>query len=190
MKHIAGQTLRASLVALSVSFALFGLASAQEQTAPPLGGGGGAGNAGLIIGMVARCINGVETPAPQVSVGVEGGSASLAKTDSAGLFFLALPAGQYTVVAAGDDGTTANRYYVPVESGQALDIGVLDLGAGLAGCGPDSALIAPILPTMVVTTVPPPPTPTPVPSEPAPAPPAQETAPAAPAPETATPAAE
>jgi hypothetical protein len=137
MKYTA---LSASIFALVVGFVLVGVAAAQAGTANP----------GLIIGEVARCVNGAEQPAPQVNVGVEGGDASLAKTDPGGQFFLALPPGQYTVVATANDGT-AKRLYVPVEAGQSLDIGILDIGGSVAGCGPVSDITAPVLPTFTPT---------------------------------------
>lgn len=147
--------------------------------------------AGLIMGEVDRCINGAETPASQVAVGVAGGSGNLARTDANGQFFIALPPGQYTVVANADDGTSANRQYVPVDAGQALDIGILDLGGGLSGCGLDSDITAPILPTFTPTASPaaadvatptpapttPPATPTVVPVDTTPAVPTDQTAP-------------
>ena len=108
---------------------------------------------GVVTGEVARCVNGAEQPAAQVAVGVDGGSASLARTDANGQFLLALPAGQYTVIATASDGT-ASRQYVPVEGGQSLDIGVLDIGGGVAGCGPDSDITAPVLPTFTPTPLP------------------------------------
>jgi Carboxypeptidase regulatory-like domain len=94
--------------------------------------------AGEVIGEVARCQGTNEIPAPQVQVGIDGGPANLAQTDDNGDFAIALAPGQYTVVASANDGTTASRQYVPVTAGQTLDIGVLDLGAGVAGCGFDS----------------------------------------------------
>jgi hypothetical protein len=75
-----------------------------------------------------------------------------------------LPPGQYTIIATATDGT-ASRQYVPVETGQSLDIGVLDVGGGVAGCGPDSDITAPILPTFT-----PVPTALPVVATPIPAP--------------------
>jgi hypothetical protein len=141
MRHVARQGLNASTFALAVGFVLVGVAAAQA---------GGTSGSGLVIGEVARCVNGAEQPAPQVNVGVEGGDASLVKTDPGGQFFLALPPGQYTVIATASDGT-ATRPYVPVEAGQSLDIGILDIGGGVAGCGPASDMTAPILPTFTPT---------------------------------------
>jgi Carboxypeptidase regulatory-like domain len=153
MRIMARQGLAASAVALLLGMALHGVASAQ--------GDGSSPDAGLVTGEVARCVNGAEEPAAQVAVGVEGGSASLTRSDSNGQFFLSLPPGQYTITATASDGT-ASRQYVPVEAGQALDIGNLDIGGGAAGCGPDSDITAPVLPTFTSTPAPTaePPTPT------------------------------
>jgi Carboxypeptidase regulatory-like domain len=151
----------ASAAAFAIGLALYGVAAAQTDGPPP--------GAGVVTGEVAHCVNGAEVPTPQVSVGIEGGSASLVRTDSNGLFLLALPPGTYTVVATASDGT-ASRQYVPVETGQTLDIGVLEIGGGLAGCGPDSDITAPVLPTFTMTPTPttepatPTSTPTPLPS--------------------------
>jgi len=145
MKIITTPRLCATALALALGLAV--QASASAQTAAPSGD-----DAGLLTGQVARCVNGAELPAGQVAIGVDGGGGSLARTDSSGEFFLTLPPGQYTVIATASDGT-ASRQYVPVESGQALDIGILDIGGGVAGCGPDSDITAPVLPTLVPTPV-------------------------------------
>jgi hypothetical protein len=164
MTRMTRNSLSASLLALVLGFNSYGLASAQDGT---------PADVGLIVGEVARCVNGAEQAAEQVSVGVEGGGSSLARTDSGGQFFLSLPPGQYTITATAADGS-ASRQYVPVEAGQALDIGILDLGGGVAGCGPDAAITAPILPTFTPTMTPVPvvatPTPQPAPATPTPAP--------------------
>jgi hypothetical protein len=176
MTQMTRSSLSASLIALTLGFSSFGLASAQD---------GMPGDMGLIVGEVARCVNGAEQAADQASVGVEGGGASLARTDAGGQFFLSLPPGQYTITATAADGS-ASRQYVPVEAGQALDIGILDLGGGVAGCGPDAAITAPILPTFTPTMTPVPVVATPTvvatlqPETPTPAPaPATEPTPAA-----------
>jgi hypothetical protein len=148
MTYIFAQRLIASAVALVVGVSLVGVASAQDTS-----------NAGLIVGQVARCVNGAEEPAANVAVGIDGGGSSLSRSDSGGEFFLSLPPGQYTVTATGPDGS-ASRQYVPVEAGQSLDIGILDLGAGIAGCGPDSSITAPVLPTFTPTPAAVQPTPT------------------------------
>jgi hypothetical protein len=140
MTHTGRTGLTAGVFALALGLNSFALARAQDLPA----------DMGLIVGEVARCVNGAEQAAAQVSVGVEGGASSLARTDSGGQFFLPLPPGQYTITATAADGS-ASRQYVPVEAGQALDIGILDLGGGVAGCGPDSAITAPVLPTFTPT---------------------------------------
>jgi len=162
MRFVTRQGSGAVVAALAVGLATLGAAHAQEQD--PLG------MSGLIIGEVDRCINGAETPASQVAVGIVGGSGNLGRTDVNGQFFIALPPGQYTIVANADDGTTANRQYVPVEAGEALDIGILDLGGGLMGCGLDTDISQPVLPTFTPapTAVPEVATPTPAPTAPLP----------------------
>jgi hypothetical protein len=172
MRNMTGTHLGASVVALALGLVLTGVVSAQETVQSP----------GLVIGQVARCVNGNETPAAGIAVGVEGGGANLAQTDSTGAFLLALPPGSYTIVIVAEGG--ANRQYVPVEPGTVLDIGILDLGGGLAGCGPDEIVTAPVVPTFTPTAVPvevvptatPLPTATPVPT-PVPAPAVEEPAP-------------
>lgn len=155
MTYMARPGLTASALALAAGLLLAGVVGAQEEPSP-------SATAGVIIGMVARCATGLEQPAAQVAVGVDGGSGTLARTDAAGQFAIALPPGQYTVVATAADGN-ATRPYVPVEAGAALDIGVLDIGGGVAGCGPDLETEAPALPTVTPTGVPDAPTATPVP---------------------------
>src|SRR4051794_33447336 len=108
MHRIIGLRSHAALLALALGLALFSVARAQEE--------GGFGTAGLIQGVVARCVNGVETPARGVSIGVEGGSAQLTRTNEDGGFFVSLPAGTYTITATAADGF-ASRPYVPVEQG-------------------------------------------------------------------------
>lgn len=171
-RTIAPHHAAAATAALALALTLIGVAHAQQDLPPA---------SGLIMGEVDRCVNGGELPAAQVSVGVQGGSPSLARSDVNGEFFLALPPGQYTIVATADDGTSASRQYVPVEVGQALDIGILDLGGGVMGCGgADSDVPAPAqatsVPTATLVTVPatptalptlPPLTPTPAPLPPA-----------------------
>jgi hypothetical protein len=162
MKHLARRGLTASAVALAVVLSLTAIATAQQDQGPPTGDPSQA--PGLLEGAVVRCVNGAQQPAVGAAVGVEGGSLS-AKSDQDGHFFLALPPGQWTVVAVTGDGS-ASRPYVPVESNQLLDIGVLEIGGGMAGCGPDSDLVAPVMPTFTPTptAAPEPPTPTPAPT--------------------------
>ena len=164
--------LSASMMALAIGLAAHGVARAQGDAPVSL--------VGVVTGMVAYCVNGAEQPAAQVAVGVEGGSASLAHTDANGEFLLALNAGQYTVIATASDGT-ASRPYVPVEGGQALDIGILDIGGGVAGCGPDSDITAPVLPTFTSTPA------APTPAPPTPVPTAQPVPSSTPAPEPSAP---
>jgi hypothetical protein len=155
-----------------------GVASAQQDNGGGGDTGGQLGNFGLLSGQVARCVNGAELPAKNVAVGVDGGSAQLARTDDNGLFLVSLPPGTYTVIATAEDGA-ATRPYVPVDPGEVLDIGILDIGGGLAGCGTVEAVTQPALPTFTPTAVPtveptpipqptatpvPPPTPTPEPT--------------------------
>src|SRR3954471_23637277 len=108
MRLLTGNPGRAALSALALGLALFSVARAQDDT--------GVQQGGLVEGAVARCVNGVETPAPNVDVGIEGGSGKLARTGEDGGFFLALPPGTYTITATAPDGF-ASRPYVPVEAG-------------------------------------------------------------------------
>ncbi len=147
---------------LAVSLGLATVSSAQAQQ-------GQTSGAGFIFGEVDKCVNGNETPVAGVYVGIAGGESTLARTDQMGDFVLALSPGQYTVTATADDGTTANRPYVPVEADTQLDIGVLELAGGCAGNGIGAlppAAPAPAQPTAAPTA--PPPTATPVPPSPTP----------------------
>ncbi|MBV9579861.1 MAG: hypothetical protein JO057_14825, partial [Chloroflexi bacterium] len=121
----SGYRLGGLVVALSLGLATIGVADAQQSQTP--------GATGTLIGEVDRCVNGTETPTGNVTVGVAGGSANLATTDTAGDFVLVLTPGQYTVQATAGDGTTASRPFVPVDSNTSLDIGVLELAGGCAG---------------------------------------------------------
>jgi hypothetical protein len=143
MSLIRGYRLGGVAVALSLSVILVGVVHAQQDA--PVSGG-------IVLGEIDRCNSGTETPVPGVSVGVDGGSGSLATTDSGGQFVLNLAAGTYTVVATAGDGSTASRPYVPVEGGVAIDIGVLDLGSGAGGCGGDAGV--PAAPTVAPTLAP------------------------------------
>src|SRR5690242_20566256 len=96
----SGRAFGTSAAALAMVFALTGTVQAQDASA------------GFVVGTVARCSNGDETPAVGVSVGVAGGSDHLATTAQDGAFFLALSAGQYTIVATTSEGATAVRPYV------------------------------------------------------------------------------
>src|ERR1700722_12849162 len=127
----ATRRLAASVVAFALGVGSFGVVHAQD--AP-------TASYGTLTGEIARCANGAEAPAVMVNVGVSGVNPALAKTDPNGNFSLALQPGQYTITAQADDGTTASRPGVPVQAGQTLDIGVLDLGVGIFGCGNDAGL--------------------------------------------------
>jgi hypothetical protein len=158
MRHVARQRLAASVMALAVGFVLVGVAAAQGLQAQQTTSG-----AGMVEGGVARCVNGAEQPAGGVVVGIDSGPA--VRSDSNGNFLLMLPPGTYTVNASAQDGV-ASRQYVTVDAGATIDIGNLDLGGGISGCGPDSDVTAPILPTFTptATAVPEAPTPTPQPA--------------------------
>jgi carboxypeptidase family protein len=151
------QFLMRSGVCAALSAMAFGLAFGSVAMAQDSGQGGAPGpvlqNFGLIEGQVARCVNGAEVPARNVAVGIDGGSSQLAHTDDNGAFLVSLPPGQYTVIATADDGA-ATRPYVPVEVGEVLDIGILDIGGGLAGCGTGDAVTQPVLPTFTPTPTP------------------------------------
>jgi hypothetical protein len=146
------------VLAILAGLAWASVAEAQAQS-PPAG-------LGEVTGQVARCAGSLEVPAPDASVGVQDGQADMARSDSTGTFSMALPPGEYTIVASAADGTTALRANVPVSADQTLDIGILDLGASLIGCGGDSSGVqaptgaiatptaAPLLPTITPTSTP------------------------------------
>jgi hypothetical protein len=157
-----GYRLGGVAVALSLCLTAVGVVHAQDS-------------GGVVLGEVDTCNNGTEAPAVGVSVGVDGGPASIAQTDENGQFVLNVAAGTYTVVATAKDGSVATRPYVPVEGGVAIDIGILDLATGAGGCNNDAGIPAAQLQPTVAPTVaptleptPPPPTATPVPSPPTP----------------------
>jgi len=163
MNFRAGYRLGGLAVALSLGLATIGVANAQ-QGQPPAG-------TGILVGEVDKCVNGSETPMTGVNVGVAGGNPNMDRTDNNGYFLLTLAPGQYTIQASADDGTTAARPYVPVQSGTSLDIGVLELAGGCAGNdigsaaapAPAQATTQPTAqPTVAATptTAPPAPTPT------------------------------
>ena len=114
-------------VASAVVLALVSISVAAAQPIPD--------GAGQIVGEVANCNNSSEVPAANVAVGVDGGQHDMVRTDSDGKFALTLAAGQYTVIATADDGSTVSRFSVPVVGEQVRDIGTLDLNAGVTGCG-------------------------------------------------------
>jgi hypothetical protein len=119
------------VLAMLTTVAWASVAEAQAQS-PPAG-------LGEVTGQVARCAGSLEVPAPDANVGVQDGQTDMARSDPAGSFAMALPPGEYTIVASAADGTTALRENVPVSADQTLDIGILDLGASLMGCGGDSS---------------------------------------------------
>jgi hypothetical protein len=88
-----------------------------------------------VVGEVASCRSGAEASAPGIAVQAVGTSVA-AQTDDQGTFSLTgVPApGVYTIMASGS-GATSDRSYVPVAPGQTIDVGTLDLGAGIYGCG-------------------------------------------------------
>ena len=92
---------------------------------------------GTVVGSVSNCQNGAQQPASLVTVQASGTSAS-ALTDEDGAFQLTtVPApGTYTI-SVSDGGATAARSYVPVAPGETIDVGTLELGASLLGCGDD-----------------------------------------------------
>ena len=147
MKGLPGLSLVGLALALSSSTVL--------AAEPPLPAG-----TGQVVGEVAVCNNSSEFPAPNVAVGVDGGQLDMARTDTRGQFSIALAPGEYTIVATADDGSTASRFEVPVTEGETLDIGIIDLHAGIAGCGFDTDLPAvPLIsptPTPTATTSAPP----------------------------------
>jgi hypothetical protein len=165
---------RAYGAGLALAFALGtgGVAGAQSEGTPS--------DKGIVVGEVDRCVNGAESPAVNVAVGVQEGSPSMTRTDNSGQFILALVPGQYTVIATGDDGSGAMRPYVPVSLGQEIDIGNLDLGAGFGGCGDDSGgpVAPPAQSAAPATATPVPPTPTAVLPTPTVVPPTPTPAPA------------
>ena len=158
MKKMYGYRFACAAVALSLGVAWSGFAYAQEELPP---------NGGLVLGEVDRCNNnGTETPASGVAVGAQESAGGQVRTDDNGQFALTLAPGTYTIVATADDGTGALRPYVPVDTGIAIDIGILDLGMGAGGCGgPEAGAPAVIVPTA---------TPIPAPTvEPTPVPPSE-----------------
>src|SRR5690242_6973672 len=110
-----GYRLGGMAIALSLGLASFGVAHAQQGQPP-------AGGPGILLGEVDRCVNGTDTPVANVAIGVVGGNTNIVRSDVNGLFALALAPGQYTIQARADDGASANRPYVPVESNATLDI--------------------------------------------------------------------
>jgi hypothetical protein len=90
---------------------------------------------GTVVGAVTSCANGAEQPASLVTVEVDGTQAS-GLTDEDGAFALTqVPAPGTYSISVSDNGTTATRMYVPVEPGETIDVGTLELGAAATGCG-------------------------------------------------------
>jgi len=160
MRLNRGYRLGGAAIALTLGCALFGAAYAQEDSP----GTEVPGNAGVVLGEVDRCGGGKETPASGVSVGIQEGSTNLTKTDQNGKFVLQISPGTYTVIATASDGSVALRGYVPVQTGVAIDIGILDLGMGSGDCGFAPAPAAPAAPAAATAA----PSATPEPATPVP----------------------
>ena len=165
----AGLGLRVGVCLVAVWAASVGSVAAQQ---PP-------GNNGVIVGLVAKCVNNVEQPLQGASVTAESGYAIV--TDSNGQFAFSLPPGNYDLSVTSSDGN-GSRPNVPVAAGQLLDVGTIDVGpAAITGCGPESetttapqATATPVPPTPVPTVTPVPPSPTPVPATATPQPPSDQ----------------
>jgi len=112
-----------------------GTQTALQSFAP---GAGASELFGTVVGSVSSCHNGVESPITLASVQAQGTNAS-AQTDLLGGFVLtAIPApGTYTI-SASDGGGAATRMYVPVAPGETIDVGTLQIGADVSGCGEDA----------------------------------------------------
>ena len=134
MKLLGGLIPIEVVLAVVLGLASISVAAAQPLSLPP--------GTGQVVGEVANCNNSSEVPAANVAVGVVGGQPDITRTDSDGAFSITLAAGEYTIVATADDGSTVSRFSVPVMDGQLLDIGILDLNAGVTGCGFDADLPA------------------------------------------------
>jgi len=139
MRSLTGTSGRAALSALALGLALFSVARAQDE---------GFGQQGLIEGAVARLRERRRDAREQRRRGRRGaarrGSPALATTAASSS---RCPRARTTVTATAPDGF-ASRPYVPVETGQTLDIGILDIGGGrrwLRACPED--VTAPALPT-------------------------------------------
>jgi hypothetical protein len=136
------------------------ISTALAQSSPP----GGAN--GVIVGLVAKCVNNVEQPLQGASVQAESGYAIV--TDQNGQFAFSLPAGNYNLTVTSSDGN-GSRPNVPVIAGQLLDVGIIDVGpAAIMGCGAEAQPAAPTATPVPATAVP---TDTPVPPSPTPLPP-------------------
>ena len=110
MRQLTRQRLAASAVALALGLALVGVASAQatQQTS----------DAGLLVGEVARCVNGAEQPAPQRRASASmGGSGALARTRLGRPVLPARCRRASTRSRHGDRRDVPVGQYVPVEAG-------------------------------------------------------------------------
>ncbi len=88
-------------------------------------------NLGVVEGIVTDCTNGPEQFVYNATVMAEGNEVQV-KSDLNGQFALPLFAGIYTITATDPNGS-ATRHYVPVDAGQTIDIGILDISTGM-GC--------------------------------------------------------
>ena len=169
--NVAGY-MRAGLCTVALVAATSG--SVAAQGVPP--------DAGIVVGIVANCVNDVEQPVQGATVNAVGSSLS-AVTDQNGQFALGLAPGTYTINVASAAGN-GSRPNVPVDGGALLDVGTTDVGAAaITGCGPEDTPVpqtaAPTVtptaaPTVAPTATAVPPTPVPtatsVPSTDQPAP--------------------
>jgi hypothetical protein len=145
---MVGRVLGSSLWALALGLASAAGAAAQETST------------GVIVGLVAKCVNNVEQPLAGASVSVDSSFAVI--TDSNGQFAFALAPGQYSISVTSSDGN-ASRPNVPVTAGELLDVGTIDVGAAaVTGCGPEPTALPTATPTP--TAAPPSPTPTATPA--------------------------
>jgi hypothetical protein len=116
------------LKALTALLLLIGSSSAAQAQA----------TSGSLVGHVLVCTVGSERPADDVLVRVHDTDIS-ARTDPGGEFMLSgVPAPAIVTIDAGDNGSggpQAERFGVPTEPGQLVDVGdVLIGGSPLAGC--------------------------------------------------------
>lgn len=95
----------------------------------------GQSSLGVVEGVVTDCVAGPELPVYYAAVTTEEFDLQV-RTDLNGKFTLLLPPGTYTIVATDTNGT-ATRRYVPVDSGETIDVGTLDIGPALTGCDLD-----------------------------------------------------
>jgi hypothetical protein len=90
---------------------------------------------GAVRGEVATCQNSAEQPAAGVTVQAEGTSATTLTNEDGDFSLTQVPApAVYTIAASSGDSTT-DRQHVPVAPGETIDIGMLQFGAGIYGCG-------------------------------------------------------